>query len=467
MPMSPGDMETDSKTFRGRTLEAVLPQIKRELGPDAIVLRRREGLAGGVGGFFQRSFVEVEARGPLPGESRLETRNDRATAEGLRAPAIQALVEQAAPFADALARADESVAERASDVLLSAARGGAVATAPARARAGLYGPQPNLAPEPGAEDDVAEVLARSEPPRYDATGSQELGGPGIPPARLVAPGRHATSVAEVPVAPGRHGAPVAEVLVAPPVAPGRPAAADAAEQRLVASGLSAGLAADVVGEAVAHGLPFAPPRGFKKLVRGALARRLPVMADLGPDRRVIAIAGAGGAGKTALIGGLAAAYAAADHEVVVVALASRDGGCAAAAALEPLGVSVIAAGDAAQAARRLRHREPLITLIDTPALGAGDARAATALAPELRALGCTEVHLALPATVSAAAADELSAALAPLGLTHLALTHADQTARPGAPLELAVRTRRPLSYVATRDAVAPADPSALAAQLLP
>ncbi|MGI8780681.1 MAG: hypothetical protein ACR2L8_11070, partial [Solirubrobacteraceae bacterium] len=87
--------------------------------------------------------------------------------------------------------------------------------------------------------------------------------------------------------------------------------------------------------------------------------------------------------------------------------------------------------------------------------------------PELRALGCTEVHLALPATVSAAAADELSAALAPLGLTHLALTHADQTARPGAPLELAVRTRRPLSYVATRDAVAPADPSALAAQLLP
>ncbi|MGI8781310.1 MAG: hypothetical protein ACR2L8_14310, partial [Solirubrobacteraceae bacterium] len=234
--MSPGDMETDSKTFRGRTLEAVLPQIKRELGPDAIVLRRREGLAGGVGGFFQRSFVEVEARGPLPCESRLETRNDRATAEGLRAPAIQALVEQAAPFADALARADESVAERASDVLLSAARGGAVATAPARARAGLYGPQPNLAPEPGAEDDVAEVLARSEPPRYDATGSQELGGPGIPPARLVAPGRHATSVAEVPVAPGRHGAPVAEVLVAPPVAPGRPAAADAAEQRLVASG---------------------------------------------------------------------------------------------------------------------------------------------------------------------------------------------------------------------------------------
>jgi flagellar biosynthesis GTPase FlhF len=194
---------------------------------------------------------------------------------------------------------------------------------------------------------------------------------------------------------------------------------------------------------------------------------MPALADLGPDRRVIAVAGAGGSGKSALIGRLAAAYAAADHEVVVVALASRDGGCALAAELEPLGVSVIAAADAAQAARRLRRREPLVTLVDTPALGAGEAREAARLAPELRALGCTEVHLALPATISAAAADELSAALAPLGLTHLALTHADETARPGAPVELAIRTRRPLSYVAARDEVAPADPAALAAKLLP
>ena len=57
---------TDVKTFRGRTLEEVLPQIRAELGADAIVVRRREGLAGGVAGFFQRSYVEVEARSALP-----------------------------------------------------------------------------------------------------------------------------------------------------------------------------------------------------------------------------------------------------------------------------------------------------------------------------------------------------------------------------------------------------------------
>jgi flagellar biosynthesis GTPase FlhF len=403
MPMPEREM-SDVKTFRGRSLDELLPQIREELGADAIVLRRREGLAGGVGGFFQRPFVEVEARGPLPADAAPEVRNDGATAEGLRTPIVQTLVGQASPFADALARADEVMT----------------------ATAGLYGPQPNYA-------------ATEEPD----TPAQRNGPDPI-------------AVAATP-----------DVIAGPPAMPGPSKAATAAEQRLVASGLSAGLAADVVGEASTHGLPFAQPRGLKKLVRTALARRMPALADLGPDRRVIAVAGAGGSGKTALIARLAAAYSAADHEVVVVALDSRDGGCAVAAELEPLGVSVIAASDAAQAARRLRHREPLVTLVDTPALGAGASRAAARLAPELRALGCTEVHLALPATISAAAADELSAALAPLGLTHLALTHADETARPGAPVELAIRTRRPLSYVASRDEVVPADPAALAAQLLP
>src|SRR5689334_20815936 len=97
--------DPDVKTFRGRSLEEILPQIREELGPDAIVLRRREGLTGGVGGFFQRPYIEVDARPPLGDEQPLEIRSDRATAEGLSSPAVQALFEQATPFADALAAA--------------------------------------------------------------------------------------------------------------------------------------------------------------------------------------------------------------------------------------------------------------------------------------------------------------------------------------------------------------------------
>jgi flagellar biosynthesis protein FlhF len=420
------ETDSDTKTFRGRTLEELLPKIRAELGPDAIVLRRREGLAGGVGGFFQRSYVEVDARSALPDERPLEARNDRATAEGLASPAIQALVDQAAPFADALAQAQGAVGERAHEVLIAAA----TAAAP---DAGLYGPQPNHA---AIEDAAPPYVSAFEP---ELVASEGLG---------------AARPAAEPVA--TEGLPAA-----------RPAAADAAEQRLVAAGLSAALASDVVGEAVAHRLPFAQPRALKKLIRTTLARRMPVMADLGGDARAIAFVGAGGAGKTAATEHLAAAYAGADAEVLVVSLRSSDGGAALASRLEPLGVSVVAADDAQQAARRIARRQASLTIVDAPAAGLADKAAVARIAEDLRTLGVDEVHLALPATLSAGAADELAAALAPVGITHIALTHADQTSRPGAPVELAVTARRALSYVCTREEIAPADPDELAKQLLP
>ena len=55
---SPGGV----RTYRGRTLEEIIPQIRAELGADAIILREREGLVGGVGGFFAQRFIEVDAR---------------------------------------------------------------------------------------------------------------------------------------------------------------------------------------------------------------------------------------------------------------------------------------------------------------------------------------------------------------------------------------------------------------------
>jgi len=420
------EMLEGTKTFRGRSLDEVLPNIRAELGADAIVLRRREGLAGGVGGFFQKSYVEVEARAALSDELPLEARNDRATVEGLASPAIQALVSQAAPFADALSRAEGSVGERAQEVLLAAASG---ATA-APVAAGLYGPQPNHAAIEDVVHDDLDLEFEIADPAPAPTPARETG---------------ASAGAGVP----------------------RPRTADAAEQRLVAAGFSAGLAADLVGEAVAHGLPFADPRALKKLVRGALARRLLVLSDLGPGARTLAFVGAGGSGKSTATERLAAAYADADADVVVVALRSPDGGTALASRLEPLGVSVIAADDAEQAMRRLAHREAVLTIVDAPAAGPADRKAVGRLSADLRTLGVSEVHLTLPATISAAAAEELVAALAPIGITHLALTHTDQTARPGAPVELSVISGRELSYVCSRDAIEPADAAALAKQLLP
>src|ERR671916_667883 len=93
---------TDTKTYRGRTLEEVLPKIKAELGPDAEIVRQRTGLTGGGGGFFPRQMVEIEGRpsGSTPHPV------DPPTAEGLTAPGIQEILRQAAPFAEHLGAAE-------------------------------------------------------------------------------------------------------------------------------------------------------------------------------------------------------------------------------------------------------------------------------------------------------------------------------------------------------------------------
>jgi flagellar biosynthesis GTPase FlhF len=408
MDMTPSDVQT----FRGKSLEEVLPQVREALGPDAVVLRRREGLLGGVAGFFQRPFVEVDARKPLPDEVDPVPRNDRATAEGLSSSVVRALVEQASPFADALARAERGVGTRADEFLASEA-----------ADAGLYGPQPNRE----AVEDAAPVFAPAP----------------APPA--------AEDFAPAPAAQG----------------PQLPASAAGIEKSLVLHGLSPQLAADVVGEAVAHGLPFATPRALKKLVRTALSRRIAALSRPGSKPPRIAFVGAGGAGKTTAIAHLAKAYAASHADVVVIALRTSDGGAHLAAGLEPIGISVIAAADAVEAKRRLGRRAAAIVLIDTPPIGLGDRTTAAALSGELRALEADEVHFALPATLSAGAADEQYAALASLAVTDLALTHADGTTRPGAPIELAITAHRPISYFCTRDGVDPADPADLAQRLLP
>src|SRR5690349_21965823 len=53
-------------TYRGRSLEELVPRIRAELGDDAVIVARRETTSGGVGGFFAKREIEVEVR---PGAS--------------------------------------------------------------------------------------------------------------------------------------------------------------------------------------------------------------------------------------------------------------------------------------------------------------------------------------------------------------------------------------------------------------
>jgi flagellar biosynthesis protein FlhF len=108
----------ETRTYRGATLEELLPKIREELGPDAVITRQREGLVGGVGGFFQKKCVEVEAASlgsgqplaTMPARRVVDAYDSpaslEATPEELANPVMQKLMNQAAPFADHLESAE-------------------------------------------------------------------------------------------------------------------------------------------------------------------------------------------------------------------------------------------------------------------------------------------------------------------------------------------------------------------------
>jgi flagellar biosynthesis GTPase FlhF len=59
------------KTFTGKSLDELLPQIREELGPDAVVLGQRDKVVGGIGGFFGSKQVEVTAADRMPNDDAL------------------------------------------------------------------------------------------------------------------------------------------------------------------------------------------------------------------------------------------------------------------------------------------------------------------------------------------------------------------------------------------------------------
>jgi flagellar biosynthesis GTPase FlhF len=422
-------LQTGSRIYRGRTLEDLLPRIREELGPDAVVVGQRETLGGGVAGFFQRPIVEVAARPGRPSlidvyDDRTEPRpSDRAYAavshpaaphapeppattdpameEGLRTRAIQRLVAEAAPFAEQL-----SVAQ-------------------ARAR-GTDGATPSQFLADDLEVDVEELRPGSFSP--DA----------------------------VPADAGR-----------------RPPAADVLEARLVESGIPPELAADVVAETVSHTLPFGTARQLRRLVRAALARRIPVQPSFHGRRRRIAVVGAGGSGKTLCVARLASAYAAgSDLPVCAVALCAEGASPELAMLVEPLGVRAHIARDAKEARRRLAALDECgLAVLDTPSVSPGDPEAIAELADRLRLLDLDEVHLALPVTLGQAAAEDLLDGLRPLGVSRLLLTHTDETPHVGPAIGLAVERGLPFSYVSRGSelpgGLLPADASDLATRALP
>jgi flagellar biosynthesis GTPase FlhF len=438
-PVAPAPIP-ELRTYRGRTLEELLPKIRDELGPDAIVVRQRDGLMGGIGGFFQQRFVEIEAR---RGHRRVDVYDEPPAAEDFAAQ-LAAAEEQAAeplvtaPFADALPQAAAPVAPLAPDPR----------------------PEPAAEPAPPVPDPLRHAAGRAP----DFASALPVAARPDPAPEPVAP----QAAAAPEPAPALAAEPFAQRATEPP-AP----AADHPElvAALVAHGVSDPFARELVADAAAHLLPLMGDGDARAAVAAALTRRIPLAPLAAGNGHAVAFVGAPGAGKTRCAAALAAAHAQAGRTVRVVALDADDDGAELTRLLAPHGVEVQPAGSPG-AARAAIEEAPAgaLVVLDAPAVSPGDAAAVARLAGRLGRAGAVETHVALPATLSAAAAHEQLDRFAPLKPSALTLTHADATDHIGAIVELACTSALPLAYVADGRALPGGlthpDPAALAERLL-
>ena len=441
------------RIYRGRSVEELIPTIVADLGEDAVVIRHHRGLTGGFAGFFQRSFVEIEARrGEAAGGALVDRYNDGEAAPALPgdpAPALDdahALPSDPAPaFDDARALPAEIADARAPVAPKPLSWDGPTevwatnpfAAALAEAEAAVRAAEPAVPPDLDAA--LAEALAEAE----DAEAPVDEIVPSPPdlyaePAAVASPteAEHTAlpaepaateRVATAPVATAPAATePVAAAPPAEPLSPSPPAAPlahaharDEIEHALRAVGIGEELVHELIEGAIAHLLPLMPAStSLAQAVHTALAQRIPACPPLPAGSAAIAVVGAGGSGKSACCAALLEAYRAHGTLPATCVAVSPD------TAPEEL-------------ALREARAEGGVLLLDTPPVSCADPASIDALAGLLARLAPDRVVLALPATLGATPAAQLLQALRPLNATALAITHADETDQLGVAVQAA------------------------------
>lgn len=412
-PLTSGAAVAETRTYRGRTVDELIPKIQAELGRDAIVIRRQSGLTGGFAGFFQRPFVEIEARRGSPGIDRYD--------EDDAAPAMPGDLD--AELTAALDR--EPALDRVATVGSAATHDPTVVL------------DPHLALD--AELDAAPARPSALDEEFRELTAASLGGePAVakPPAPVPAGGALPAPFAAALAAAEAAGTPPASAA-RPPVSRSR--ARDAIERRLLEVGVGEELVRELLEAATGHAMPFMPARtSLARAVQEALRQRIPTPRALPAGNATIAVVGPGGSGKTSVCAALLSAYgkrSALSAACATVVEGEQRG--ALELLLSPHVPQPAPIGDQ-QAQNALRAaRETGVVLLDTPAVSPADAAAVRALAALLAEVRADRVVLALPATLGRKAARQLLEALRPLNADAIAITHADETDQLGVAIDAA------------------------------
>ncbi len=522
--------EAATRVYRGRSVDELVPQIQRELGDEAIIVRRREGLTGGVLGFFQRAFVEIEA---MPGGPGVDVYDEDAPPGGEHTAAAG---EPASTFEDASAGEDRSALNRSAmerspaAPLPSPAADAPFEADPQRTPPAYARPAPERPPAPappvppapspapgsagragaplGAREPYTPsvgagsayvtahlaALARADrakaqrrPSTYERHGDWVEPGAGLPRPGTLRGGVHPEGrrqagpelrATDAPELFAAGAAPAA----APPwgaserreVAPGSQGRARAGVARsLQRCGIGEELTRELIDGASAHALALAPRAGLAQAVRATLAQRIPVAPPLPAAGAAIVVVGAGGSGKTTCCAALLGAYRKSSSVPASFATITREPDRGELQMILSPYIMKPSSARAPRALRALRRaRDEGMTILDTPNLSPSDRAGIRELARLLTELKPERVLVALPATLGATAAAQLLQALKPLGANALAVTHADETDQLGVAVEAGCRFGLAPEYMLERGRASgwrlrQLAPSALAEMLLP
>jgi flagellar biosynthesis GTPase FlhF len=419
----------ETRTFRADNLEQALGDVRNLLGPEAIVLRQREGIVGGIGGFFGKRCVEVD----------------------VELPPVEASAKPSAM--------------------------------PARAVSSAYFSSESLsAVEPDDDDpgdlfrnllDESSVFAST---LADAMDEQPSAGvPDPDPVRLDFEPIDATPATPTPALREAPPAIVASVSRAElvPVSAFGPASLTIA---LTSAGIDLRLAESIVSDAESQLRVFDPTEPFVNQVREMLAARIPTRR-LGARfrRRVIALVGAPGSGKTSAAARLCEAHVASGRRVIVLSLEPVRRALELVRQTEALDVELITVDHPGLIDFALRHIGGAETVIvDTPGIAPGDEAGWARLAMLLGPIAPHESHLLVPGTLDAAGIDaSLGSASERLQIDRLILTNLDEApgleagSGPGPAVSAAIRAGIPISATASATLLVPADPYRLATRILP
>jgi flagellar biosynthesis GTPase FlhF len=487
------------RTYRGRTVEELIPRIRAELGEGAIILRERQGLTGGVGGFFAQRCVEIQAQaGPrvsvYAGDDQVGDLDLQASHRDLQVGDrdLRASHSDLEPGpgdpADASAEFDLADIDEERELEEAEFEAAAMPASPpaAAAPAGLPAVAARL-PEVREFAGALQAAAVSAPELPDPPQSPRpsfRAQPVTPPAPAFEPVAIPVPVAVEPVdapvepmGPFRvaRAVPPAPAATAPPAAaaavpaldPAPPAAAVAPAPRpnLLAERLAARGMTVAFAEALTEGI------ADRASLEDHLTAILPTAAGLPLHGGAIAVVGSGGTGKTRFVAALAAAAARAGHHVSVARLGAPERQLELAELLRGEAVEVLPAMRTRATARAVASaRERGLVIVDTTSASPNDRSAMEVLAETLEAFAFDGVLLTVPATFTPQAAGRLADGFAALPLTGLVATHADESGDLGAVAELAIRRRLAVGHVHCGLDVARAaqtlDPARLAGQLL-